>query len=569
MTEQEKKSLEASQSKWEKEVRAPYIEKNPERRKFVTDIGIEIQNIYTPLDLEKRGFEYEKDVGYPGQEPWTRGITPNMNRSGKMDDFTTGDMVSSVYVGFGLPEHVGERIKKLVSWGCDRITLAADLPTQVGYDSDHMMARGEIGRSGVCIDSLQDLEIMFDGVAIDELKGGLGYLGNSFGPFALASWIALGRKKGLEISQYRITLQNDPIKEFFARGTYIYPMDAAVHLACDVYEWCAKNAPHWNGGFLCSSHINGSGTGSLKAAAYAMLDGFVYLDDLLSRGLTLEEIAPVMNFFFDEREDFFVTAALYRASRKLWAKLLRKYYNAKTELATQKMMMGYPHGGETLQEPLNNIVRIGLACAGFYLGGATIMECASYDEAMGTPNEQSHKICLRTEQIVHNELGLHRTVDPLAGSYYVESLTIDIANEMEAEIEKVRTEYGDIKGAIEAGYCQSVATRGAIRRQEAVEGGERLSVGMNLYPTDEPLPKGALRINNDIEAIQIERLKKLKATRDNKAVEASLAKVRKCAEEGTNCIEVLVEAVQNYATIGEVCDVWREIYGEYQPISTF
>jgi len=564
MTEQELKQLREAKEKWEKEVRQPYVKECPERRKeFKNDIEQVIEPLYTPLDLEERGFSYLKDLGFPGQYPWVRGFTPNGNRSSRGDKFCYADCITGIYSGLGIAEEWNQRIKNLVKWGIEEVRIAIDLPTQVGYDSDHLMARGEVGRTGVAIDSLEDMERLYEDVAIDKIPMGIGFMGNSWGPLALALNVVLGEKKGLKPSDYRVELQNDPMKEFFARGTYIYPMEASVKLAADVYEWCANNAPHWIAGYMCCSHINGAGAGSLKASAYAMMNGFLYLDELVKRGYSVDQIMPVMGFFFDEREDFFTMISIYRASRKLWAKFMKERYGAEEGVGTSIMMTAYPHGGETLQEPINNIIRIALSALAFYLGGTNVLHPAGYDEAMATPGDQAAKLQIRTSQIVNNELGFNRTIDPLAGSYYVESLTIDIANAMEAEIKKVEEEFGGPYGAINAGYYQGWQTKNSFRRQEVVESGDRLSVGVNVYPTDEGLPKGALRMDPKLEERQVERLKKLKERRDNQKVKAALKEVKRAAEAGENTVESVLQAVRAYATVGEICDVWREIYGEY------
>ena len=559
MSESDKK-LSVSQQRWERDIRGKYTEEKPERRpRFVTDVGIEVKPLYTPLDLEERGFDYEKDLGFPGEFPYTRGINPSMYRG---EPFNV-----RVYSGFGNAEDSNERFKKILSWGADEVHIAADLPTQIGYDSDHIMSRGEIGRVGVAIDSLKDMEILFEGIPLNSFKR-VGILGNSIGPIALALFIALGEKQGLKLADYVVDLQNDPVKEYIARGTQIFPVERAVRLACDVVEYCARNAPHWYPMSLCVNHINAAGAGSTRGTAFSMANGLVYIDDLLRRGLSIDRIAPLFCMFLDEREDFFVTIGNCRAARKVWASLMRDRFGAKDPRAMTLKITSYSHGGETLKEPRNNIVRIAFAALAYALGGVTFVQDASYDEAMATPNDEACKVSIRTLQIIAHELGFSRTVDPLGGSYYLESLTKEIEQGILAEMAKV-AELGGSLQAIEKGYCQGVITRGAVKRQREFEAGERVSVGVNIFKSDEALPLGAFRINPLVEERQLARLKALKAERDGAKVGKTLAGVREAALRGDNMVESCLEAVRAYATVGEICQVLREIYGEYRMVTQF
>ena len=559
MSESDKK-LAASRERWEREVRKKYIEAKPERRpRFATDVDIEVKPLYTPLDLAERGFDYEKDLGFPGEFPFTRGINPSMNRG---EPFNV-----RIYSGFGNAEDSNDRYRKILAWGADEIQVASDLPSQIGYDSDHIMSKGEIGRVGVAIDSLQDLEILFAGVPLNGFKR-VSMLGNSIGPIMLAMFIALGEKQGLKPGEYFVDLQNDPIKEYIARGTYIFPMDKAIRFACDAVEYCARKAPHWHPMTLCVNHMTAAGAGSTKGTAFAMSNGLVYIDDLLRRGLPIDRIAPLLDMFLDEREDFFVTIGNCRAARKVWAGLMRNRLGAQDPRSMALRFTSYSHGGETLKEPMNNIVRIAFAALGYALGGVQYLYNASYDEAMATPNDQACKVAIRTLQIIAHELGFSRTVDPMGGSYYLESLTKEIEQGILAEMAKVE-ELGGSLMAIEKGYCQGVITRGAVKRQREFEAGERVSVGVNLFKSDENLPLGAFRVNPRVEERQLARLKTLKAERDGERVSETLAGVRKAALKGQNMVEPVLDAVRAYATVGEICNVLREIYGEYQVVPQF
>ena len=472
-----------------------------------------------------------------------------------------------VYSGFGTAEDCNDRYKKIVAWGADEVHVAADLPTQIGYDSDHIMSKGEIGRVGVAIDSLKDLEILFQGVPLNSLKR-VGILGNSIGPIALALFIALGEKQGLKPVDFVVDLQNDPIKEYISRGTYIFPMDRAIHFACDVVEYCAQNAPHWYPMTLCVNHMNAAGSGSTKGTAFAMSNGLVYIKELLQRGLTIDQIAPLLDMFLDEREDFFVTIGNCRAARKVWANLIRDRFGAKDPRSMALEFTSYAHGGETLKEPMNNIVRIAFASLAYALGGVQFLYDAAYDEAMATPTDETCKVSIRTLQIIAHELGFSKTIDALGGSYYLESLTKDIEQGIIAEMARVEELGGSIL-AIEKGYLQGVITRGAVRRQEEYEKGERVSVGVNLFISDENLPLGAFKVDNRVEELQLAKLAALKAERNGDKVKETLAGVREAALKGQNMVESILEAVKAYATIGEICQVLRDIYGEHQVIPQF
>ena len=557
-----KKDLKLALEDWEQNERQPYIKKNPERRKvYKNDLGHAIKPLYTPLDLEERGFTYEKDLGFPGQLPQTRGHNPNMLRS---DFFRAG-----VYSGYGIAEVCRERYEKIASWGADEIDMAWDLPTQIGFDSDNIMSTGEVGRTGVAVDSLQDLEILFADFDFRKLKN-ISLLANSMGPLGVAYLVNIGRKRGLEPKDFQAFMQNDPLKEYAARGTYIYPVKPSVRLACDVIEWSINNAPHWKTIKFCANHFNAAGAGSANASAFAMANGFVYIDELISRGYTIEQIVPHARIHVDEREDFFTMVALGRATHKAWSIMMRKRYGAAEDSPALNIgLLGYSHGGETLQEPINNVLRIGFSALGYYLGGVTDISNAGYDEAMGLTTDRTSKVSLRTNQIINNELGFGKVIDPLAGSYYVESLTMDMCNEILAQLEKIEKDYGNSIAALDAGYLHGVISKGAIRRQDEFESKERVFTSLNIYPTDEELPRGAFKIDPTNEKHQIERLKKLRETRDNEKVRAALEKLDNVTRAGENVVEATIEAVAAYATHGEICDVWRNIFGEYRSMTTF
>jgi methylmalonyl-CoA mutase N-terminal domain/subunit len=499
-------------------------------------------------------FDYKEDLGFPGQYPFTRGISPVMYRS--------EPWVIRAYSGFGESQGCNERYKKLVEWGVDEIVMAVDLPTQVGYDSDHIMARGEVGRAGVAIDTLRDMEILFEDIPLNKLKR-VSMLGNSFGPVALSLFIALGEKWGLKPSDFVVDLQNDILKEYVARGTYIFPIQPSVRITTDVIGYCAKNAPHWYPCTLCTNHMNAAGAGSIKATSFALANGICYINHLLDKGYNIDEIAPLFTMFLDERSDFFVAICNFRATRRVWAKIMKERMKAQDPKSMALKITAYSHGGETFLEPLNNIVRITLAALAYVLGGVQFLYNASYDEVLGTPTEESAKIAVRTQQILAHELGIKNTVDPLGGSYFIESLTSQIEKNIYEEFLKVDSLGGAI-AAIEKGYYLSAITDGAIRRQKEFDRGERVAIGVNKYRIESKIPFGAFRIDPAIEQKQIERLNQVKKERNAKAVREALEFVREVAKGDENLVPPVLEAVRAYATVGEICNVLRDVFGEYQ-----
>jgi methylmalonyl-CoA mutase N-terminal domain/subunit len=533
-------ALEKKLRNWEKTVLDGWLKENPEKKeRFTTDAGLEIERLYTPLDLERIGFDYERDLGLPADYPFTRGITPTMYRS--------NPFLVSVYSGFGTPQHCNQRYKKILEWGgVGEIAIAADLPSQMGYDSDSPMAKGEVGRVGVAIDTLRDMEILFEDIPLNKLKR-VSLLGNSLGPIALSLMIALGQKQGLQLSDFVVNLQNDVLKEYVARGTYIYPIRPSVRLATDVVGYCARHIPHWYPLNICANHIHAAGAGSAKATAFALANGMCYINDLLNKGYQIDEIAPLLTMFLDERSDFFVAICNFRATRRLWARLMKQRLKARDPKSMALKIYAYSHGGETLLEPMNNIVRIALSALAYVLGGVQFLQNASYDEVLGTPTENAAKIAARTQQILAHELGLANTVDPLGGSYFIETLTAQIEKEIEKEFAAVE-ERGE----------------GASRRQREFEKGQRVSIGVNQYRSESKIPSGAFRVDPNIEAEQVERLRKTKQQRNNKTVRDTLEYVREVAQGEGNLVPPVLEAVSAYATVGEICDVFRQLFGEYQ-----
>lgn len=521
--------------------------------KVVTDTGLEISRLYTAADCPQDEAALA-EIGSPGQFPFTRGSAANM--------YTDEPWIMRSYSGFGEASACNKRYRQLVRQGADEIVMAVDLPTQVGYDSDHIMARGEVGKVGVAIDTLRDMEILFEGVPLNSLKR-VSMLGNSFSPAALSFFIALGEKQGLTPDDFVVDLQNDILKEYVARGTYIYPIRPSIRITTDTIEYCALNAKHWYPCTICTNHINAAGASSSNAMAFALCNGLVYMRHLVEKGHAIDDIAPLFSMFLDERSDFFVTIALLRAARKVWARVLKEILGARSTESLALKITAYSHGGETLLEPVNNIVRITLASLAYVLGGVHSLYNASYDEVLGTPTEEASKIALRTQQIIAYELGITNTADPLGGSYFIENLTRRIEEDIYNELTKVENMGGAIE-AIESGYYQKKITEGAVKRQKAIENKERIIVGVNKFRTESQAPSGAFRIDPALEDAQVKRLQKVKQERNNKVVKETLSYVREIAEGEQNLVPAVLEAVRAYATIGEISDVLRGVFGEYQ-----
>ena len=546
--------LRVQQEEWEKSLKKDIDRYGERRKEFSSSSGIPAQSLYTPLDLAKEKIDYLRDIGFPGQYPFTRGIYPNMYRR--------EPFLFRIYSGFGTPRETNERVKMLLKLGVNDIQLAADLPTQVGYDSDHIMSRGEVGKVGVAIDSLRDMEIIFDGVPLSSFKR-VSTLFNSLGPIALCLFMALGEKQGLAVKDYTVDLQNDVIKEYICRGTYIFPMEPAVRLCTDVVRFCAEHAPHWYPMTICANHLNAAGAGSTAAAAFAMANGIVYIRDILKKGMAIDKFAPLLCMFLDEREDIFISIANFRAARRVWARLMKEKFGAEDPASMALKITAYSHGGETLREVLNNIVRISYAALSYVLGGVQFLYNASFDEAVSLASQEAVKVAVRTQQILAHELGIVNTVDPLGGSYYVETLTSQIERRMHEILEKVESLGGALE-AIRKGYYQSVIGEGASQRQRRFEERDMVSVGVNLYRTEEEDPDPLFRMNQQGEEEQIKNLQALRRERNQREVQGALAEVKRAARSEDNLVPAILSAVKAYATVGEISSVLREIFGEYK-----
>jgi methylmalonyl-CoA mutase N-terminal domain/subunit len=546
-------------AQWLRESYQREIADRGERKSFVTDVGLPVQPLYSPADLERIGFDYGRDLGFPGQFPFTRGDRAAMYRA--------EHFVVSAYSGFGDAEVCNTRFKRLIGIGAEQILVALDLPTQCGYDSDHEMSTAEVGQVGVAINTLADIEALFDGIPVDGIKR-VGTLGNSIGPVMLALYALLGEKQGVDRARYVVNLQNDPLKEYIARGTQILPPEPAAKLAVDAVSWCATEAPHWSPMTVCVNHINAGGAGSSMATAIALSNALHYVDIALAQGHGIDDIAPLLHMFPDERHDFFISIANLRALRRIWARLMKERYGATNPAAMALRTTVYGHGQESLQEPLNNITRTAFGTLAYVLGGASYVYLACYDEAVSTPGEEAMRIALRTLQILANEHGIADSIDPLGGSYLIETLTADVEKQILdglAQIEQI----GGALRVIDTGFGRRKMTEGAVRRQRAIDSGERPWVTVNMWPQQADAPNTAFRGDPTATDRQLRRLARVKSERNAREVAIALAEVDRACAEGRNVTPSVMDAMRASVTVGEVCEVWRKRFGTFTPSTEF
>lgn len=511
--------------------------------------------VYSPADLPD--FEYERKLGDPGQYPYTRGIQPTMY-TGRL--WTMGQ-----YAGFGSPEETNQRFKHLLQQGMTRMLIAYDLPTQLGYDPDDPRAMGEAGLAGVSCPSLAELEIVFDGIPLDKVTPVL--VCNAPAQVALAQCIAVGEKQGIAQAKLGGTTQNDILKEFIARGNYIFPLKPSLRLCVDVLEYCTRHMHRWNFSNFCGIHIREAGSTPVQEVAFALADAITYVEAALDRGLSVDDFGPKISFNFSASNRFLEEAAKLRALRRMWAKLMRERFGAKSPASMMfRTGTGSPGSTLTAQQPDNNVVRVTLHTLAAVLGGAQALHTAAMDEALALPTEKSATLALRTQQVVAYESGAADVVDPLGGSYYVEALTDEIedrANNYLQQIERM----GGMLSAIESGWVQREIAESAYRRQREIEEGQLVVVGVNKFCVDEELPIQIHRPDADkIQKIK-ERLVEMKRTRDSSVASRCLARLRDEARGQGNLMPVVLEAVKAYSTVGEICDSLREVFGEQKPPS--
>ncbi len=532
--------------------------KFPERKKtFVTGSNAPINRLYSPLDAE--GKEYLETVGLPGEFPYTRGVQATMYRG----RFWT----MRQYAGFASAEESNARYKYLLAQGQTGLSVAFDLPTQIGYDSDHALAAGEVGKVGVAIDSLEDMETLFAGIPLDKVSTSMTI--NAPASVLLAMYIAVAEKQGVSADKLEGTIQNDILKEYIARGTYIYPPGPSMRLITDIFAFCSAKVPNWNTISISGYHIREAGATAIQEVAFTLADGIAYVEAALKAGLDVDDFAPRLSFFFNAHNDLFEEVAKFRAARRVWAHIMKERFGAKNP---KSLMLRFhtQTGGSTLtaQQPENNVVRVAIQALAAVLGGTQSLHTNSRDEALALPSEDSVRIALRTQQILAYESGVAETPDPLAGSYYVETLTDSIEKGVVDYIRRIDDLGGAVK-SIEQGYIQQEIQDSAYAWQMDVEKGERIVVGLNKFQVKEGTPKGLLRVNPAVGEQQVAKLKMLKARRDNPAVKNALAALKKTAEGEDNLMPPILDAVKAYATLGEICDVLRNVFGEYRPSVMF
>ena len=525
--------------------------KHPER------VGLKHKNLYTPLDLE--GFDYERDLGFPGEYPYTRGVQPTMYR-GRL-------WTMRMYAGFATAEESNKRYRYLIANGGSGLSVAFDLPTQIGYDSDDKMAEGEIGKVGVAIDTLKDMEILFDQIDLGKVSTSMTI--NAPASVLLALYIAVAEQQGVPASALRGTIQNDILKEYSARGTYIFPVKPSMRLITNIFEYCSKNVPKWNTISISGYHIREAGSTAAQEIAFTIADGIAYIEAALKAGMHIDEFAPRLSFFWNAHNNVLEEVAKFRASRRLWATILKERFHAENEKSMKLRFHTQTAGSMlTAQQPNNNIVRVALQTAAAVMGGTQSLHTNSRDEALALPTTESVTIALRTQQIVAYESGLADVVDPLGGSYYVEAMTNAIEAEAKEYIRKI-DEMGGAVEAIDKGYIQKEIQDSAYAWQMAVESGEKTIVGVNKFTMEEPPVEGLLKVDSSAGEFQKNKLAKVKAERDNAKVQEELKKLEvAAADEDTNLMPVILDCVRAYCSLGEICGVLRKVFGEYKPHNT-
>lgn len=533
------------------------LENHPERKdRFLSGSSEEIRRLYTPEDVQE--LDYERDLGYPGLYPFTRGIQPTMYR-GRL-------WTMRQYAGFGDAEESNKRYKYLLSQGQTGLSVAFDLCTQIGYDSDHPMSSGEVGKVGVAIDTLADMELLFKDIPLDKVSTSMTI--NAPAAILLAMYIAVAEKQGIAKDKLRGTIQNDILKEYIARGTYIFPPKPSMRLITDTFKFCSAHVPRWNTISISGYHIREAGATAIQEIAFTLADGIAYVDAAIKEGLDVDDFAPRLSFFFNAHNDILEEIAKFRAARRMWARIMKERFNAQNP-HSQKLRFHTQTAGSTLtaQQPDNNIVRVTIQTLAAVLGGTQSLHTNSRDEALALPSEDSVRIALRTQQIVAHESGVANTIDPLAGSYFIESMTNQIEKKATEYIEQI-DKLGGMIEAIEKGYVQKQIQDSAYQYQRQVENKQRIVVGVNEFTTEEEVPFQLLKVDEAIERKQIEKLRKIKQSRNNTQVKQALENVRKAANTDENLLPPILEAVKTYATLGEICDVLRQEFGEYeeQPI---
>jgi len=516
-----------------------------------TSSKIPVRQLYTPADLND--WTYDEHVGYPGDFPYTRGVQPTMYR-GRL-------WTMRQYAGMGDAEESNKRYKYLLSQGTTGLSVAFDLPTQIGLDSDHPLAQGEVGKVGVAIDSIEDMERLFDGIDLTKISTSMTI--NATASILLALYVAVARRKRADIRKLSGTVQNDILKEYIARGTYIYPIPKAMRIVTDLFAWANQNVPEWNMISISGYHMREAGATAVQEVAFTLSNAGAYVQAAIDAGLDVDTFAPRLSFFFNAHNDFLEEVAKFRAARRMWAHIMRETFRAKNPRSWMLRFHTQTAGSTlTAQQPENNIVRTAIQAMAAVLGGTQSLHTNSFDEALSLPTEQAARIALRTQQIVAYESGVPNTIDPLAGSYFIESLTDEIEKHAQGYLEKIEALGGMLK-AIERGFVQQEIQNAAYEYQRAVDHGEATVVGVNRFAQEHENPVPIQRIDEDLERKQIERVSALRSNRDSTSWKSALSAVRQAAQSGENLMPKILGAVEAFATVGEISDAMRGVFGEY------
>ncbi|MFW6150010.1 MAG: acyl-CoA mutase large subunit family protein [Chloroflexota bacterium] len=539
-----------SKKEWQETTLASVLKRHsPRKDPFETISGLEVDPVYAPDDLVD--FDYSSQLGYPGEYPYTRGVQPNMYR-GRL-------WTIRQYAGFGTAEDTNERFKKLLAEGQTGLSVAFHLPTQIGYDSDHPLARGEVGKVGVAIDSLRDMEILFQDIPLDKVTTSMTI--NATAPILLAMYIALGKKQGVDQSNLAGTVQNDTLKDYIARGTYIFPPRPSMRLTTDIIAHCARNLPRWNSISISGYHIREAGSTAVQEVAFTLANGIAYVQAAIDAGLEVDSFASRLSFFFNSHIDFLEEVAKFRAARRLWARVMKERFGAQ-EPRSMMLRFHTQTAGVSLmaQQPMNNIMRATMEALAAVLGGTQSLHTDSYDEAYATPSEEAATLAVRTQQVIAHESGVADVVDPLGGSYYIEHLTDRIEREAQSYLDKIDNMGGAVT-AIEQGFQQREIQDASYRFQKMVEQKERVIVGVNEFVSGYGRITNMLRVNPEVERRQKERLAETREQRDATRVEQTLQRLEEVARSGDNTIPALVDCVEAYATVGEMTDTLRSVFG--------
>jgi len=534
------------------DTKSPAKEVKERRERFRTLSGLELEGLYTDESLVC--WDPEDALGYPGEFPYTRGIYPSMYR-GRL-------WTMRQYAGFGSATESNQRYRNLLSKGQSGLSVAFDLPTQIGMDSDHALALGEVGKVGVAIDSLEDMERLFDGIPLEKVSTSMTI--NSTAAILLALYVAVAKKQGANLAKLSGTVQNDILKEYIARGTYIYPVRPAMRIVTDIFAWCRESLPKWNTISISGYHIREAGSTAVQEVAFTLADAIAYVQATLDAGLDIDDFAPQLSFFFNAHNDLLEEIAKYRAARRLWARLMRERFQARDTRSLLLRFHAQTAGSSlTAQQPENNIVRVAIQALAAVLGGCQSLHTNSMDEALALPTEDAALIALRTQQIIANETGVANTIDPVAGSYVIEHLTNEIESGAMTYIEKIDG-LGGMLRAIESGFVQMEIQKAAYEYQRAVETKEQVVVGVNDFIAEEERGIPTLRVDPQIEREQIERVRALRARRDGSKTKAAIVDLERRASTKENLLPAILGAVESYATVGEISDALRHVFGEYQ-----